>query len=167
MSRHYIASKSSGFSGHGLAFPCALGKGGLIAAADKREGDGASPIGAWPVRRIYFRPDRIEPPHTDWTPIKKTDGWCDAPGDARYNRPVSLPYPASSEKLWREDHVYDLIVELGYNDDPVMHGHGSAIFMHVARPAYEPTEGCVALAKAHLLIVLGNLGVGDTIEIAP
>ncbi|GGF32355.1 hypothetical protein GCM10011611_43200 [Aliidongia dinghuensis] len=133
---------------------CALGRGGL--SADKREGDGATPIGAWPLRRLLYRPDRLEPPPTGLpvTPIAATDGWCDAPGDPNYNLPVVLPYPASTEALWREDTVYDLIVPLGYNDTPVVSGRGSAIFLHLARDGYLPTEGCVALARADLLAYL-------------
>lgn len=82
------------------------------------------------------------------------DGWCDAPGDSRYNRLVRLPYPASAEQLWRGDHLYDLIVVVGYNDAPVVPGKGSAIFLHVARANYAPTAGCVAFARGHLLRIL-------------
>jgi L,D-peptidoglycan transpeptidase YkuD (ErfK/YbiS/YcfS/YnhG family) len=133
---------------------CALGRGGLSEA--KREGDGATPIGAWPLRRLLYRPDRIERPVTGLpaTPIGPADGWCDAPADRNYNLPVILPYPASAETLWREDTVYDLIVPLGYNDAPVAPGLGSAIFLHLARDGYLPTEGCVALARPDLLAYL-------------
>jgi len=129
---------------------CALGRGGVSDA--KREGDGATPIGAWPLRRLLYRPDRLAPPPTGLptTPIGPADGWCDAPGDKNYNLPVILPYPASAEALWREDAVYDLIVPLGYNDGPIRPGQGSAIFLHLARDGYLPTEGCVALALADL-----------------
>ncbi|HLZ65787.1 MAG TPA: L,D-transpeptidase family protein [Aliidongia sp.] len=135
-------------------FRCALGRGGLSDA--KREGDGATPIGAWPLRRLLYRPDRLKPPATGLpiTPIGPADGWCDAPGDRNYNLPVILPYPASAETLWREDAVYDLIVPLGYNDGPILPGRGSAIFLHLARDGYLPTEGCVALAQADLLAYL-------------
>jgi L,D-peptidoglycan transpeptidase YkuD (ErfK/YbiS/YcfS/YnhG family) len=135
-------------------FRCALGRGGL--SDDKREGDGATPIGAWPLRRLLYRPDRLPPPPTGLPalPIGPADGWCDAPGDRNYNRPVILPYPASAESLWREDAVYDLIVPLGYNDGPILPGRGSAIFLHLAREGYLPTEGCVALAPADLLAYL-------------
>lgn len=82
------------------------------------------------------------------------DGWCDAPGDSRYNRLVRLPYPASAEQLWRGDHLYDLIVVVGYNDAPVVPGKGSAIFLHLARSDYSPTAGCVAFARGHLFSIL-------------
>jgi len=135
-------------------FRCALGRGGVSDA--KREGDGATPTGAWPLRRLLYRSDRLAAPVTGLpiTPIGPADGWCDAPGDKNYNLPVILPYPASAEALWREDAVYDLIVPLGYNDGPIRSGQGSAIFLHLARLGYLPTEGCVALAQADLLAYL-------------
>jgi L,D-peptidoglycan transpeptidase YkuD (ErfK/YbiS/YcfS/YnhG family) len=133
---------------------CALGPGGLSAA--KREGDGTTPIGYWPCRLLYYRPDRLAAPPTGLrtTALSPQDGWCDAPDDPRYNQPVQLPYPASAESLWREDGIYDLIVPLGYNDAPVMPHFGSAIFLHLARPGYPPTQGCVALALRDLLAFL-------------
>jgi L,D-peptidoglycan transpeptidase YkuD (ErfK/YbiS/YcfS/YnhG family) len=147
----------------------ALGRGGVRPAADKREGDGASPAGVWPLRAVLYRPDKGAPPATALPvqPISPDDGWCDAPDDPQYNRPVSLPYPASAERLWREDGVYDLIVVLGHNDDPVVPGMGSAIFLHLARPGYPPTEGCVALARGDLEALLAMAQPGDLLEITP
>ncbi len=135
-------------------FRCAIGRGGR--RRDKREGDGATPVGSWSMRRLLYRADRLAMPQTvlPVSVIAATDGWCDALADARYNQPVQLPYPASAETLWREDAVYDLIVPLGYSDVPVVPGVGSAIFLHVARPDFTPTEGCVALALGDLLTVL-------------
>ena len=146
---------------------CALGKGGLKPAADKREADGSSPIGAWPLRRVLWRPDKGPPPNTALPveAIQAEDGWCDAPLDPAYNRPVTLPYPASAERMWREDDLYDLVVVLGHNDDPVIPGAGSAIFLHLARPDYGPTEGCVALARADLEALLAEAAPGDVLEI--
>ncbi|HEX3501324.1 MAG TPA: L,D-transpeptidase family protein [Stellaceae bacterium] len=144
-----------------LQLRCAIGRGGV--RRDKREGDGATPVGIWPMRRLLYRADRLELPQTTLpaSAIGATDGWCDAPLDAAYNQPVRLPYPASAETLWREDGVYDLIVPLGYNDAPVVPGAGSAIFLHVARPDFAPTEGCVALALADLLTVLREADGGS------
>ena len=144
---------------------CAVGRGGI--RADKREGDGATPAGAWPMRRLLYRPDRLAAPATRLAanPIAPQDGWCDDPDNAVYNRPVRLPHAASAEQLWREDGIYDLIVPLGYNDDPVVPGAGSAIFLHVARPDYAPTEGCVALAPADLLRVLAGADVGARVVV--
>ncbi len=120
------------------------------------------------MRRLFWRADRLGAPATglERVPIAPHDGWCDAPGDPLYNRPVTLPWPASHERLWREDHRYDLIVELGYNDDPVVPARGSAIFLHIAAPDYGPTEGCVALAQADLLDVLRLCGPASRLEIS-
>jgi L,D-peptidoglycan transpeptidase YkuD (ErfK/YbiS/YcfS/YnhG family) len=149
------------------AFRCALGRSGVIEALAKREGDGATPAGSWPLRRVLYRPDRLDAPATRLpvTAIKPEDGWCDAPRDAAYNRPVTLPYRASAERLWREDRLYDLVVVLGHNDDPVIAERGSAIFLHVARPDHAPTEGCVALAQADLLAVLAEAAPGDALHV--
>jgi L,D-peptidoglycan transpeptidase YkuD (ErfK/YbiS/YcfS/YnhG family) len=145
----------------------ALGKGGLKPAADKREGDGACPIGAWPIRRVLYRPDKGPPPATALPvqAIRPEDGWCDAPEDEAYNRPVTLPYPASAERLWRADDLYDLVVILGHNDDPVVPGAGSAIFLHVAREDWGPTEGCFALKREDLEALLAQARPGDMVEI--
>ncbi|HEY3918458.1 MAG TPA: L,D-transpeptidase family protein [Stellaceae bacterium] len=145
---------------------CALGRGGV--SAQKHEGDGATPVGGFVLRRVLYRPDREPPPQTrlPGLAIKPSDGWCDAPADAAYNRPVHLPYPASAEALWRADHVYDLIVVLGYNDAPVVPGQGSAIFLHLATQDYAPTAGCVALARADLLAVLGEADAASRVIVA-
>jgi L,D-peptidoglycan transpeptidase YkuD (ErfK/YbiS/YcfS/YnhG family) len=147
---------------------CALGKAGVIAAAEKREGDNKSPLGVWAMREVWYRPDVYpEGPNTA-LPVRATrpeDGWCDAPGDPNYNRPVTLPYPASAERMWRDDAVYDLVVVLGHNDTPPVPGMGSAIFMHVAREGYLGTEGCVALARADIEAVLAAAQPGDAVEI--
>ena len=143
-----------------LRLPVALGRSGVRAL--KREGDGASPRGRWPALRVYYRPDRLMRPKTSLSarPLREQDGWCDAPGDRNYNRPVRLPYPASTEQLWREDALYDLILVLDYNIARRVHGRGSAIFVHAARPGFEPTAGCVALKPAHLSRLLAVLPRG-------
>ena len=139
---------------------CAIGRGGL--GLKLAEGDGVTPLGTHPIRRGFYRADRLPRPNTSLalTEIAPDDGWCDAPGDAAYNRPVKLPYRASAETLWREDALYDVIVVLGFNDDPVRDGKGSAIFLHLARPDYGPTEGCVALALSDMLELLAALTPG-------
>lgn len=148
-------------------FRCASGKGGRRLAHEKLEGDGASPIGVWPLRRVFYRGDRHAAPKTGLpcVPLRPHDGWCDASDDPLYNRPISLPYPASHECLWREDDIYDIIVELGHNDTPPIAGRGSAIFMHVARDAYQSTEGCIALALEDLLTVLAQADQDTVLEI--
>jgi L,D-peptidoglycan transpeptidase YkuD (ErfK/YbiS/YcfS/YnhG family) len=148
---------------------CALGKAGVIAAADKREGDNKSPVGVWVIREVLYRPDVYPDGPRTALPIKAMapdDGWCDAPGDPAYNRPVKLPYPASAERMWRDDHVYDLVGILAHNDDPPVPGMGSAIFLHLARDGYPGTEGCVALARADIEALLAVAQPGDAIEIS-
>ncbi|RAK59365.1 hypothetical protein DJ021_05870 [Phenylobacterium hankyongense] len=146
---------------------CALGPSGVVPAADKREGDGASPAGVWPIRRVLYRPDRGPAPQTALpvAALSRDDGWCDAPGDPAYNRPVKLPYPASAEAMWREDGIYDLVVVLGHNDDPPAAPMGSCIFLHLARPEFAPTQGCVAVAREALEHLLARARPGDTLEI--
>ncbi len=138
----------------GRAFPACLGRGGV--SLRKQEGDGATPVGVLPLRRLFYRADRLAIPATALPrePLSPTDGWCDDPADPDYNRPVRLPHAARHEELWRRDGLYDLIGVLGWNDDPVRPGDGSAIFLHVASPDFGPTEGCVALRREHLLEVL-------------
>jgi L,D-peptidoglycan transpeptidase YkuD (ErfK/YbiS/YcfS/YnhG family) len=145
----------------------AVGSGGV--RADKREGDGATPAGTYPLLGALYRGDRIARPRTRLalTNLDPFYGWVDDPGDANYNRLVSLPYPASAERMWREDGLYDLVVVIGYNTDPVTAGAGSAIFLHVARPDFAPTRGCIAVDRAALALILTALGPGSTITIRP
>lgn len=143
-----------------LVIPCALGRSGI--ATRKREGDGTSPRGRFGLRAAVYRPDHLKVRPATALPIRPTrphDGWCDAPSHRRYNRPLTLPCPGvSAEEMWRGDGLYDLVIDIDYNRGPIRPGRGSAIFMHVARPGYPPTEGCVALARADLLRLLRRLG---------
>lgn len=134
--------------------PCALGRAGVKAL--KREGDMATPRGRFRLRSVFYNPERGLRPRTQLKllSLRKADGWCDSPLDRNYNRRVSLPYGARAECLWRDDNLYDLVVVLGHNDAPRIRNRGSAIFMHVARPGFLPTEGCVALRAADLRRVL-------------
>ncbi len=140
----------------GQVFRCALGKGGIRRAEDKQEGDGATPAGLLPLRRVLFRADRVAAPACAVPKelMAPEDGWCDDPTHRDYNRAIRLPHPGRHEALWRQDAVYDVIGVLGWNDQPVQRGRGSAIFLHVARPDLAPTEGCVALPLKDLLAVL-------------
>lgn len=162
-----IAHADGRFETGSATWRCALGRSGVIAAADKREGDGASPVGVWTVRRALWRADRLERPVTSLPlqPIQSDDGWCDAPDDPAYNRPVRLPWPASHEVMTREDGLYDVVVVLSHNDDPPVPGLGSAIFLHCASPDYKPTEGCVAIAREALVGLLAGLSRTSTLEI--
>ena len=143
-----------------LRMPCALGRAGT--RAGKREGDGATPEGTWRLFEVRWRQDRCQRPRTGLPvrPLRADDGWCDAPADRNYNRGVRHPYPASAERLWRSDDLYNVIVVLGHNRRPRVRGHGSAIFMHLARPGLLPTEGCIALAERDLrrLLALAQPG---------
>lgn len=132
---------------------CAVGRSGIVPEADKREGDGATPIGCYTLRYALFRPDRLSTLETGLPTkaLKPDDGWCEDPADPNYNRPVKLSPKANHDRLWRDDNLYDVIVVISHNDDPPVPGMGSAIFLHVARPGYSPTQGCVALAMPDLL----------------
>jgi L,D-peptidoglycan transpeptidase YkuD (ErfK/YbiS/YcfS/YnhG family) len=138
----------------GRTWRCALGRGGV--RADKQEGDMATPVGLLPLRRVLYRADRGAIPGcaVPREPIGPDDGWCEDPAHPDYNRPVRLPHPSCRDRLWREDSLYDLIGVLGWNDDPVTPGRGSAIFLHGARPDYGPTAGCVALALPDVRAIL-------------
>ena len=146
-------------------FRCAVGRGGR--QLQKTEGDGVTPVGQWPLRQVYYRPDRLAAPDCKLpvTALVSDDGWCDGPAHADYNKPVKLPHDASCEELWRQDHVYDIIVTLGHNDSPVVVGAGSAIFFHLARPHFEPTEGCVAVSQEDMLLILKDLTPGCMMDI--
>ncbi|MCA3280285.1 MAG: L,D-transpeptidase family protein [Roseomonas sp.] len=140
----------------GAIYRCAIGKGGI--RADKREGDGATPAGFLPLRRVFYRADRLAPPRATApvAPVAPDDGWCDDPAHPDYNTQIRLPHPARHEELWRADAIYDVIGVLGWNDAPITRGRGSAIFLHLARPGFTPTEGCIALEQRDLLRVLAE-----------
>ena len=159
------ASTTGVLSIAGNDIPCALGRSGI--AWIKREGDGITPAGQWPLRRILYRADRIGQLdcHLPAIPLARHHGWCDAPDDPAYNSQVGLPYPASAEQLWRDDPLYDVIIVLGHNDDPVIPGKGSAVFFHIARDGYLPTEGCVAITLADMKGVLQQCGPDTLMKI--
>ena len=146
--------------------PCGIGRSGGIPAADKREGDGASPWGEWPLLAALLRPDRVPAPATrlPWRWLRPDDGWSDDPRDPAYNSPVRHPHRFSAERLWREDELYDAIFILGHNLPAPRPGLGSAIFLHCWRDA-APTEGCIAVERAPLLELLPVLQPGDTLLI--
>jgi L,D-peptidoglycan transpeptidase YkuD (ErfK/YbiS/YcfS/YnhG family) len=149
----------------GRDYRCAVGRSGV--GLEKTEGDGVTPVGLWPLRRVLYRRDRVSGLVTDFPleALTPEQGWCDEPGHTDYNRQVRLPHAGSCENLWREDQLYDVIVVLGHNDKPVIAGLGSAIFLHVAHDDYAPTEGCVALARDDLISVLSRVEVGAGVEI--
>ncbi len=136
---------------------CALGRSGIRTL--KREGDGATPRGRHRLLYGYFRTGHFLRVNASLPlkPLKLGQGWCDAPSDGNYNREVRYPYKASAEALWRDDRLYDCIVVLDYNIRPRARGKGSAIFIHVARPGLQPTEGCIAMRKSHLRMLLTHV----------
>jgi L,D-peptidoglycan transpeptidase YkuD (ErfK/YbiS/YcfS/YnhG family) len=146
-------------------FDCALGRSGLV--ADKREGDGGTPIGRFPFRRLLYRADRVAHIETRLPArhIERDDGWCDDPASPDYNQPVRLPHPARHEQLWLESPLYDLVVVIGHNDDPIVPGAGSAVFLHVARDDWSPTAGCVAFRREDLLTILAHVTTRDSVHV--
>ncbi len=150
---------------NGKTYRCAIGKGGF--SSDKKEGDGATPLGIFALRECWYRADRLDAPQTKLPlkMIRENDGWCDDPKSVEYNRHILMPSESSHERLWHDDHAYDVVIPLGYNDGPIIPGKGSAIFMHVAHADWRPTEGCIALAKADLLALLPHLSPQTRIDI--
>jgi len=161
--RHIVVRAKPGDQRQGLlavgnrVLHCALGKGGIRPI--KREGDGATPLGSMRLLRAFVRRDRPRPVVSGLAlaAIGPSDGWCDAPGDRNYNRPVRLPYTASHERMRRDDHLYDAVIVLDCNIRPRRRGMGSAIFLHLARPGYAPTEGCVAIHRRDMAWLLPRL----------
>jgi L,D-peptidoglycan transpeptidase YkuD (ErfK/YbiS/YcfS/YnhG family) len=139
------------------AFPCALGRSGIRTI--KREGDGATPRARLPLRRVFFRKDRLQRPASlqKIRAIRPTDAWCDHAHDRRYNRLIARPLGTAEECLTRGDNLYNVIVELGWNDRPVRRNRGSAIFWHGARAGLTPTAGCVAIPIATFAKILPRL----------
>ena len=148
----------------GLRFRCAIGRSGIRAV--KREGDGATPGGRYRLEQVLHRAGPGVRPRTGLPIdlIRASDGWCDAVADRNYNRRVSHPYLASAERMWRDDGLYDIVVVTSHNHCPRVQGLGSAIFMHVARSGFTPTEGCIALGKRDLERVLARLPSRATID---
>ena len=141
-----------------LALPVALGRGGI--KANKREGDGATPRGTFRLKRLWWRAVRNPRPATMLPAqrIAPDDGWCEDPSDRHYNRRIKVPPNSKADRLARKDNLYDFIVELDHNTRPRVAGRGSAVFIHVARPGFAPTAGCIALNIFALRRLLARLG---------
>jgi L,D-peptidoglycan transpeptidase YkuD (ErfK/YbiS/YcfS/YnhG family) len=148
-----------------LAIPVALGRSGI--AANKREGDGGTPRGIFRLRRLWWRADRLPRPRT-LLPVRRIDrmlAWCEDPADRRYNRAFARPAGEPGDRMWRDDALYDLVIEISHNERPRIAGRGSAVFLHVARPERSATAGCVALNDRDLRRLLPRLGPGTRIDI--
>lgn len=142
----------------GQSIPVALGRGGII--ADKREGDGGTPRGTFRPRQVWWRADRHPRPRT-FLPIRAIrpeDAWCEDPASRHYNQPIRLDANEGGDRLTRDDHLYDFIVEIDHNTHPRIAGHGSAVFLHLARTDFSPTAGCVSMTKSAMLHLLRRLG---------
>lgn len=138
--------------------PVALGRSGI--RANKREGDGGTPRGRFRPLRLWWRADRLRRPRTGLpvSRISPADAWCEDPSDRRYNQAFRRSANEPGDRLWRADGLYDLIVQIDHNTRPRIAGRGSAVFVHVARPGFAPTAGCIALAPRDLRILVGRLG---------
>lgn len=149
----------------GLSFFCCFGRDGVT--REKVEGDWKTPLGVFPLRAMYYRPDRVTLPSTSLPvyEITKTSGWCDDPTMLEYNSFVELPFEGSHEDLWREDPLYDIIVVLGYNDTPAVPGKGSAIFLHCMKDAMTCTKGCLAIGQDELLRIVPMLSPESSVSI--
>ncbi|THD71020.1 MAG: hypothetical protein E7813_06395 [Bradyrhizobium sp.] len=149
----------------GQTVPVALGRGGI--RADKREGDGGSPKGTFRPRQLWWRADRHPRPRT-FLPvraIKPDDAWCEDPRSRHYNQPMWRDRESGGDRLKRDDHLYDFIVEIDHNTRPRVAGRGSAVFLHLARPDFSPTAGCVSMTRAAMLRLLARLGPNTRIVI--
>jgi L,D-peptidoglycan transpeptidase YkuD (ErfK/YbiS/YcfS/YnhG family) len=153
----------------GKTYDCRVGQNGITTA--KHEGDGCTPAGLFRMLEVRYRADRLSAAPQSGLPVFKTsqsDGWCDDPSDVAYNRIVHLPYQTDAESMWREDNLYDVLGVIGYNSFPVQPGAGSAIFLHVMRPAtddHQYTSGCVSLKIEDVLAVLANCTPSTMIQI--
>jgi L,D-peptidoglycan transpeptidase YkuD (ErfK/YbiS/YcfS/YnhG family) len=147
------------------AIPVALGRGGIIAS--KREGDGGTPKGTFRPRRLWWRADRAPRPQT-FLPvraIRPEDAWCEDPASRLYNQAIKLGGQDGGDRLTRDDHLYDFIIEIDHNTQPTIAGRGSAVFLHLARPNFSPTAGCVSMTKAAMLQLLRRMGADTKIII--
>ena len=159
-------NRARGCLRHGnLVLPVALGRAGI--KANKREGDGATPRGRFRLKRLWWRADRLPRPMTRLRArrIRPDDAWCEDPNDRRYNHAIKLSPSSPADRLWRDDHLYDLVIELDHNTRPRMKERGSAVFIHVARPGFSPTAGCAALETKALKRLLADVSADTLIEI--
>lgn len=157
---------------NGKTYKCVLGKGGVKPAADKREGDGATPLGRYPLRQVLYRGDRVKNLKTSLPAreIQLGDRWGEDVDDAAsYNKLIQIDNPTEDSGLYREASIFDIIVVIGHNDDPVEVGKGSGIFIHGARQDkgddFAPTDGCVAFAGDDLRAIVETLTPNTMIEI--
>ena len=147
------------------SFQCAIGKNGLT--ENKVEGDGCTPLGKYSIDRIYYREDRVSLTNINFetVPIRKSYGWCDDSLSEHYNKFITFPFQYSAEKLYRSDNVYDVICVINYNQCPIIKNKGSAIFLHISNYDYSCTEGCIAIKKDDLILLLSKIDQSTKINI--
>src|SRR3984885_15202838 len=158
-------SRQGWLTAPGLVIPVALGRGGI--RANKREGDGGTPRGTFHPRQLWWRADRHPRPRTS-LPVRAIgpeDAWCEDPSSRHYNQPVRLDFAHGGDRLKRDDHLYDFIVEIDHNRAPRIKGRGSAVFLHLARDNFGPTAGCVSMTRSAMLRLLARLGPDTRIVI--
>jgi L,D-peptidoglycan transpeptidase YkuD (ErfK/YbiS/YcfS/YnhG family) len=161
-----IIIKKSGYLQYkNLKFRCALGKAGI--KKKEKEGDNVTPKGTFKITKMYYRPDKIKniTSLVKKIKIKNNMGWCDDPSSNLYNRQIKLPNKFGHEKLYRKDNLYDLILVLNYNVNPIIKNKGSAIFIHIAKKNYKKTKGCIALKKKHLIELISKIKKNTKIKI--
>ena len=160
-----IINKSGYLKYKNHKFKCALGKAGI--GNKKIEGDNITPKGTFKIVKIYYRKDRIKKINSKFNLIKiiKKMGWCDDPNNKNYNQLIKIPSKYSYERLFRKENIYDLIIVLNYNMNPVIKNKGSAIFIHIAKKRFQPTEGCIAISKKNLLYLIRNISKNTKIKI--
>ena len=160
-----IVKRSENLLFKNLKFKCSLGKNGVT--QNKVEGDKCTPSGVYRLKQVFYRADRIKKFTTNIKKIKikKNMGWCDDSSSKRYNQLIRVPTKFSHEKLYRKDGIYDIIVVLNYNMNPVIKKKGSAIFMHIAKKNYSKTLGCIGLKKNDLLEILNKVKKNNKIKI--
>tara|TARA_B100001057_G_C22179024_1_gene692524 strand:- start:59 stop:559 length:501 start_codon:yes stop_codon:yes gene_type:complete len=144
---------------------CALGKRGI--AYKRKEGDLITPKGEYKIKFILYRKDRLKKitSKIKLIVIKKNMGWCDDPNSNHYNKLVKLPYEYNYEKLYKKENIYDIILVLDYNMNPVIKNRGSAIFIHIAKKNYKKTEGCIAIKKKSLLKIIKDIKKNTKVKI--
>ena len=160
-----IVKRSENLLFKNLKFKCSLGKNGVT--KNKIEGDKCTPSGTYRLKQVFYRADRIKKFSTNIKKIKikKNMGWCDDSSSKRYNQLIRVPTKFSHEKLYRKDGIYDIIVVLNYNMNPVIKKKGSAVFMHIAKKNYSKTLGCIGLKKNDLLEILNKVKKNNKIKI--
>ena len=144
---------------------CAVGKRGI--SIKKKEGDFITPKGTFKIREIFYRKDRVQNLITriKKTVIRKNMGWCDDPKSSKYNKLIYFPFKYRAEKLYRSENIYDIILVLNFNMNPVKKNKGSAIFIHVAKKNFQPTQGCIALNKFELIKLVKSIKINTVVKI--